>query len=91
MLMDTRGLQELGLHDLQCHFRGLDPNAVASVLFNTAVYIFENGPVIASGNTIAGIEPESKWRCHFENALVKPARELLDLNPGPPFAAGKRH
>ena len=25
MIMDTRGLNEIGLYDLQCHFRDLDP------------------------------------------------------------------
>lgn len=90
MLMDTRGLSEIGLHDLQCHFRDLDPNDVSGLLFNTAVYLFENGPVIESGNTVAGIEEGSKWECQFENALVAPEREVLDLNPGAPFAAGSR-
>lgn len=90
MIMDLRGLDEIGLHDLQCHFRKLDPNAVSKVLFNTALYIFENGPVIESGQTVAGAAPDSKWLCQFENSLLEPKRELLDLNPGSPFAAGSR-
>jgi hypothetical protein len=90
MIMDTRGLQEIGLHDLQCHYRELDPNEVSRVLFNSAIYIFENGPVIESGNTIAGIDSNSKWICQFENSLLPPNREILDLNPGAPFAAGGR-
>ena len=91
MLMDVRGLDELGLHDVQCHFRGLDPDDVARLLFNTAVYVFENGPVIESGNTIAGVGQDAKWQCQFEPSLLEPDRELLDLNPGPPHAAGNRH
>lgn len=90
MLMDTRGLTEIGLHDLQCHFRDLDPNDVSAVLFNTAIYVLENGPVIESGQTIAGIDEGSKWVCQFENALVPPERQVLDLNPGGPHAAGGR-
>ena len=90
MIMDLRGLDEIGLHDLQCHFRDLDPNGVSRVLFNTALYIFENGPVIESGQTVAGSEPDSKWACQFENSLLEPQRQLLDLNPGSPFAAGGR-
>jgi len=89
-LMDTRGLHEIGLHDLQCHFRGLDPNDVAQVLFNSAVYIFENGDVIESGHTIAGVGPAPKWLCQFEDSLAPPEREVLDLNPGFPYAAGGR-
>ena len=90
MLMDTRGLTDIGLHDLQCHFRGLDPKSVAGVLFNTGVYIFEEGPIIESGQTVAGIEPGSKWRCRFESSLLEPKRDVLDLNPGKPYAAGDR-
>lgn len=90
MLMDTRGLADIGLHDLQCHFRQLNPDDVSRVLLNTAIYIFENGPVIESGQTVAGIGPASKWRCQFENSLVEPRREVLDLNPGEPYAAGDR-
>src|SRR5215510_4960739 len=41
IIMDTRGLKEIGLHDLQCHFRGLDPDEVSRVLYNTALYIFD--------------------------------------------------
>lgn len=90
MLMDTRGLAELDLPDLQCHFRGLDPNGLSRVLFNTAIYLVEQGPVIESGHTIQGIEPGSKWSCQEEDALIGPERTVLDLNPGPPFAAGDR-
>ena len=90
MIMDLRGLDEIGLHDLQCHFRDLDPNEVSQVLFNTGLYIFENGPVIESGQTVAGTTPDSKWQCQFENSLLEPQRELLDLNPGAPYAAGER-
>jgi hypothetical protein len=90
MVMDVRGLEEIGLPDLQCHFRGLDPREVAGVLFNTAAYIVENGPVISSGQTIEGASPGDKWRCQFEESLLAPKREVLDVNPGPPFAAGNR-
>ena len=74
MLMDTRGMQEIGLHDLQCHYRNLDPKEVARVLFNTAFYIFENGAVIESGQTVEGIEADSKWRCQFETSILEPKR-----------------
>lgn len=90
MLMDTRGLTEIGLHDFQCHFRDLDPTEVARILLDTAVYVFQNGPIIESGQTVEGIQPESKWLSQFENALVEPEREVLDLNPGEPYAGGKR-
>jgi hypothetical protein len=90
MLMDTRGLNEIGLHDLQCHFRGLEPNDVVALLMNTALYIYDHGEVIESGNTIAGIGEGSKYVCRFEDALAQPNRVVLDINPGPPYAAGNR-
>lgn len=90
MVMDTRGLDELGLPDLQCHFLGLDPNDVARVLFNTGVYLMQNGPVIESGQTIAGRRPNEKWKCQYEDSLLAPKRTVLDINPGRQFAAGNR-
>jgi hypothetical protein len=90
MLMDTMGLGTLGLPDLQCHFLGLDPKQVAQVLYNTAFYIFDNGDIIHDGNTVQGIRPGDKWRCQHEMALAQPEREVIDVNPGRPHAAGKR-
>jgi hypothetical protein len=89
-VMDTRGLNEIGLPDLQCHYRGLEPNEVSRILYNLAVYLYDNGPVIESGHTIPGIDPATKWRCLHEDALIGPKRGVLDINPGPPFAAGNR-
>jgi len=90
MIMDTRGLHELGLHELQCHFHGLDPNAVSGKLYDTAAYIFEKGAVIKPGETIEGLKPTEKWLCQFENSILEPKRETLDLNPGKRHAAGNR-
>lgn len=89
MLMDTCGMEEIGLHDFQCHFQHLNPDDVLRVLFNTAVYIAENGAVIESGQTVAGIDANSRWSCQFEESLIEPKRVLLDLNPGFECAAGR--
>ena len=90
MIMDTRGLDEIGLPDLQCHFRGHEPNAVAAVLGNTGIYIAENGAVIESGHTVEGIDAGSKWKCQYEESILEPKRTVLDLDPGAGFAAGNR-
>jgi len=90
MVMDTLGLAALGVPDLQCHFTGLEPNAMARILYNSAYYLFENGDVINDGETIQGIQKTDRWRCQHEMALVNPEREVLDLNPGKPYAAGER-
>lgn len=88
MIMDTLGLAALGLPDVQCHFHGLDPAKVASVLGSTAYYQYEEGDVMQDGHTIAGTEPGSGWTCRREDSLLDPARVVMDLNPGPRFAAG---
>jgi hypothetical protein len=85
LVMDTLGLAALGLVDLQCHFRGLDPGGVARVLYNTAWYVFCEGDVIADGHTVEGIglRRAAKWRCQHESSLLGPKRGVLDLKPSP--------
>ena len=90
MVMDTLGLAALGLPDLQCHFRGLEPGRVAALLANTGYYVFDQGDVIEDGHTVEGLEPGSPWRCQHEDALVPPSRVVLDLDPGPSHASGDR-
>ena len=90
LVMDTLGLGALGLPDLQCHFKDLDPGAVARVLYNLSGYVFLEGDVISDGHTVQGVGAGSKWRCQHEDALVGPERVVLDLDPGFPHAAGNR-
>lgn len=86
-LMDTRGLTALGLIDLQCHFRGLDPEDVSHVLYSTGNYLFAQGRVIAAGNTVQGPGPRDAWLCRTGDSVGPPPREVIDLDPGFPFAA----
>jgi hypothetical protein len=90
IVMDTLGLAALGLPDLQCHFHDLDCNAIAGLLHNLGLYVFENGDVIEDGHTVEGISSGDKWRCQHEMALVGPERMVLDIDPGTPYAAGQR-
>lgn len=90
MLMDTLGLTALGIPDLQCHFLGLDPKEVAQMLYNSALYLYENGDVINDGETIQGLSEGQRWVCRHEDSLVAPERVVLDMNPGRPYAAGGR-
>ncbi|MFA5507441.1 MAG: DUF4261 domain-containing protein [Vulcanimicrobiota bacterium] len=82
MLMDTRGLHELGLPDVQCHFRELDPERVHQVIFNTACYLYENGPVIEPGQSVPGIKRGTTWACRYEDSRMGPSRMVLVLDPG---------
>jgi hypothetical protein len=88
MVMDTLGLSALGLTDFQIHYRQLEPDPVAQFLYNLGAYAFEKGDVIEDGHTVEG--PGGRWICRREASLVEPQREVLDIDPGPPFAAGNR-
>lgn len=90
MVMDTLGLSVLGLPDIQCHYRELDPSDVAQVLRDVAYYLFQHGDVIKDGETVRGVVDSDHWRCHHEMSIVGPKRIVLDLNPGGSYAAGKR-
>ncbi|QNP49507.1 DUF4261 domain-containing protein [Diaphorobacter aerolatus] len=90
MLMDSLGLSVFGVPDMQCHFWELDPTAMSRMLFNSAVYLIQNGDVVEDGHTLAGITEGSRWRCQHEDSLVAPERMVLDVNPGAPYAAGNR-
>jgi Domain of unknown function (DUF4261) len=90
IVMDTRGLAEFMLPDLQVHFRELEPTAIARALYRSALYVWGEGDVIEDGSTIEGLLPSDRWRCRHERALVAPDRMVLDLEPSPPFAAGHR-
>lgn len=87
MLMDTRGLDTFGLPDLQCHFRDLEPDDIAGLLYNTGIYLMQNGDVIEDGDTLG----EDHWRCQRETAIIAPEREVLDICPNPPHAGGDRN
>lgn len=89
-LMDSMGLAALGFPDVQCHFVGLEPQEVARALLETAYYVFDNADDIEDGHTVQGLDESQKWLCRHEMSIVAPQREVLDLNPGKPFAAGNR-
>jgi hypothetical protein len=89
-LMDTLGLGALGLPDLQCHFKNLDVNSVANILYTYGDYIFKNGDVINDGETIQGLTVDDKWKCQHEISLLEPKRVVIDINPGQKFSAGNR-
>ncbi len=86
MIMDTLGLSALGFPDLQMHFRDLDVNQLAGMLYGTGHYIFEHGDVIEDGHTLSGWEENQLWKCRHEASLAEPRRVVLDINPGEPWA-----
>jgi hypothetical protein len=90
LVLDSLGLHIFGLPDVQCHFRGRGPAEIAALLHATATYLFDAGDVIADGNTISSLDGVETYVCRRERALVAPARTVLDVDLGDPYAAGER-
>lgn len=94
MLVDTVGMSSLFLPDLQYHFHGMNPNWVVNHAYNVASYLLKNDNPIKNGDTIDGVQNgrmtrELQWRCQYEESLIQPAREVLDMNMGE-YASGNR-
>ena len=93
-LVDTLGMSTLFMPDLQYHFHDMDANAVVDHAYNVLLYLYENECPIKSGETIDGIvngqmSRQVQWTCQYENALIQPAREVIDICMGE-YASGKR-
>ena len=94
MIVDSVGMSMLSLPDVQYHFHGVNPNAVVAHAYQILAYIFASGNPIKSGDSIDGfrgghMDPSVQWRVQYENAMLPPARKLLDVNMGV-YAAGVR-
>jgi hypothetical protein len=80
LIMDTMGLNALGLPDFEIVFQEYDVSKIAGLLFNYGAYIYENGVVIENGNTIEGIEKDQKWKCFFRDSIVEPKRIVIGID-----------
>ena len=89
-IMDTLGLSALGLCDLQCHYKNLDPNEVTNILYAYGYYIYDNPDAADDMKEIEGISKNNKWKCQHEVALAGPERVVLDINPGKEFSSDSR-
>lgn len=94
MVVDTVGMSTLFLPDLQYHFHDMDPNWVVNHAYNVASYILANDNPIQDGETVDGIvggrmSQTLQWKCRYEDALIQPARGVLDIHMGE-FASGNR-
>ena len=87
LLMDTLGLAALTLPDLQIHFHAMDPARVAAHLYALHLHVLKNGDVLDDGSEIEGPKSGQTWTCRHAPALVDPPRGVIDLDPGPPYAA----
>lgn len=89
-LMDTLGLSAVGLCDLQCHFKNLNPDKILNILYSYGYYIFDNSEAADNLKEIDGINEMEKWKCEHEVSLAEPKRVVIDINPGKYFSGGNR-
>ena len=94
MMVDSLGMSTLFLPDVQYHFHDLNPNDVVNHAYNVLSYIYDNDNPIEDGNTIAGItdgnmNSDIKWKVQYEDSLIQPIREVIDINMGE-YASGNR-
>jgi hypothetical protein len=78
---DTLGLTQLGLPDLQCHYRHLHPERMAGLLRGLA------GQLLAGGvpREVRGLTVYQTWPVRPDVALIGPDRATLSIDPGSPF------
>ena len=81
LLMDTIGLNSLGLPDFQIKFKGYDENEIANLLWTYAYYIYEQGDIIENGNTLEGIASGSQWKCERQISLLDHERIVINIQP----------
>lgn len=95
MIVDTLGMSTLFLPDLQYHFHGMDPNIIVNHAYCTASYILDNDNPIEKDDPIDAAMPDGRfsrevqWRCNYENSLIQPARDVIDIFMNE-YAAGTR-
>ena len=56
------------------------------MLFNTALSLLEQGAVIADGHSVQGPGEHDRWIAGRKAAFSEPSREVINLDPGFPFA-----
>lgn len=88
-VMDTLGLGALGLLDVQCHFRGLDPGLVAGWMSELSRSLIRDSSLPEDGRLIPGVDGNT-WRCRYEPSLAPPNRSVVDVDPGGEHSGGIR-
>lgn len=93
-MVDSLGMSTLFLPDVQYHFHDVNPNAVVNHAYNVLTYIFDNENPIKDDDHIDGLKDnqmsmEVQWNVQYEESLIQPIREVIDINMGE-FASGNR-
>lgn len=94
-VVDTVGMNVLGLPDVQYHFHDLDPKSAASHALGLAHFILQNDCPIEDGDAVAGFDESGalsedvQWTLQYEESLIQPRRSVVDVRCGD-YAAGTR-
>ncbi|MFN8612004.1 MAG: DUF4261 domain-containing protein [Vulcanimicrobiota bacterium] len=79
-MMDTVGLAQLGLPDLEVTFpSSADPDEIAWRLANLAGYMADQGDVLLPGNSVDGPDSQLWWVERVEESELLPPRRLVRL------------
>lgn len=83
MMMDTVGMQQLDLQDVEACFRRdhFDPNDIGVFLGNTSLYLISSGSAFKDGDTIDGAGDMLFRAKQFKEAMVTPPRGTLRFRP----------
>jgi hypothetical protein len=78
LVMDTLGLAQLGLPDIECVYSGLPEEHMAGYLSAIAEYLVAGNPVRAGGS-VQGLTRDQRWRVGTGTASVGPDRQVLQI------------
>ncbi len=79
-MVDTLGLDVLGLPDVQCSCRGLDAQEVVQFIFGAGAHVFGQAGDIIEGDSIEGPDGSS-WVFKIDESHAPPLREVFTLVP----------
>lgn len=77
LIMDTIGLSALGLPDLQCKSHNIEPGIIATILYEYAGKIFENGDYINDNDIISCLN--LNFKCYHDFSITNPTRVIINL------------
>ena len=80
IIMDTLGLNALGLPDLEIIFHGQNPAKIAELLLRYCYFIYDIGDNVQHGEYLEGINPGERWKCERRKALLAPDRVVLHVS-----------
>ena len=81
LLMDTIGMNALGLPDIEIVFNDRNPAKMGELLLRYSNFIFDIGDNIRDGEYLEGTTPTERWRCEKRNSMLLPDRYVLHLAP----------